>query len=158
MSQHINAAQLIHWLHAMSKTTSRPQQLPHRANHGSVSAPLGLKIWCLCTGVMPRLVLPNAGCAIITASRVAARRRHLAGCQTHWGPPSNSSHQNKGSVRNTDSCNISPGTGSQTISQNTCREIFLSLTILFGGYCLQSCCCWSNVRKQFSSVLLVRLI
>lgn len=47
--------------------------------------------------------------AIITASRVAARRRHLAGCQTRWGPPSRSSQRNKGSVTNTDSCNISPG-------------------------------------------------
>lgn len=65
--------------------------------------------------------------AIITASRVAARRRHLAGCQTHWGPPSNSSRQNKGSVRNTDSCNISPGPGSHSINQNRRREIFFSL-------------------------------
>lgn len=97
--------------------------------------------------VMPGPVLPNAGCAIITASRVAARRRHLAGCQTHWGPPSNSSHQNKGSVRSADSCNISPGTGSHTISQNTCREIFLLFNNTFWGYCLQSCCCWSNVKE-----------
>lgn len=66
--------------------------------------------------------------AIITASRVAARRRHLAGCQTHWSPPSNSSDQNKGSVRNTDSCNISPGPGSHSISQNTDGEkYFFSL-------------------------------
>lgn len=53
--------------------------------------------------------------AIITVFRLAARRRHLAGCQTRWGPPSNSSRQNKGSVRNTDSCNISPGPGSHSI-------------------------------------------
>lgn len=66
--------------------------------------------------------------AIIAASRVAARRRHLAGCQTRWGPPSNSSDQNKGSVRNTDSCNISPGPGSHSISQNTdAEEYFFSL-------------------------------
>lgn len=53
--------------------------------------------------------------AIIAVFRVAARRRHLAGCQTRWGPPSNSSRQNKGSVRNTGSCNISPGPGSHPI-------------------------------------------
>lgn len=55
---------------------------------------------------------------------MAARRRHLAGCQTRWGPPSNSSDQNKGSVKNTDSCNISPGPGSHSISQNTDAEIY----------------------------------
>lgn len=66
--------------------------------------------------------------AIITASKVAARRRHLAGCQTRWSPPSNSSDRNKGSVRNTDSCNISPGPGSHSISQNTDAEkYFFSL-------------------------------
>lgn len=64
--------------------------------------------------------------AIITASRVAARRRHLAGCQTRWSPPSNSSDQNKGSVRNPDSCNISPGPGSHSISQNTDAEKYFS--------------------------------
>lgn len=94
-------------------------------------------------------------CAIITVSRVAARRRHLAGCQTRWSPPSNSSDQNKGSVRNTDSCNISPGPGSHSISQNTDGgKYFLSLAPhkniyeYFGGYCTQGCCyCLDDMEK-----------
>lgn len=94
--------------------------------------------------------------AIITASRVAARRRHLAGCQTRWSPPSNSSVQNKGSVRNTDSCNISPGPGSHSISQNTDAEkYFFSLPpsyeyifIFLGVISYTVCClCRANVEK-----------
>lgn len=128
-------AQHIHSLDAMTKIPTGHRQRSHRANNGSVSAPLGLKIQCLCTGVMLKLVLPNHRRAIITASKVAARRRHLAGCQTRWSPPSNSSDQNKGSVRNTDSCNISPGPGSHSISQNTDTEkYFFSLAPPHSGY------------------------
>ena len=72
-------------------------------------------------------------CAIITVSRVAARRRHLAGCQTGWGPPSTSSRQKKGSVREADSCNISPGPGSHSIRTSRLHHTKQH----FGGYCPQ---------------------
>lgn len=96
--------------------------------------------------------------AIITASIVAVRRRHLAGCQTHWSPPSNSSNQNKGSVRNTDSCNISLGPWKPFHQpKHRGREIFLffsphtpcmNIYEYFGGYCIPSCCqCWVNAER-----------
>lgn len=96
--------------------------------------------------------------AIITASIVAVRRRHLAGCQNHWSPPSNSSNQNKGSVRNTDSCNISLGPWKPFHQpKHRGREIFLffsphtpcmNIYEYFGGYCIPSCCqCWVNAER-----------
>lgn len=109
--------------------------------------------------------------AIITASRVAARRRHLAGCQTHWSPPSNSSDQNKGSVRNTDSCNISPGPGSHSISQNTDGEkyffsllsplpptwIYMNIFGLLPTLLFSLCVMWRKFGKQFSFMLPLRM-
>lgn len=71
-----------------------------------------------------RLYGPNTGVPLALLPP-ASRRRHLARCQTRWSPPSNSGDQNKGSVRNTDSCNISPGPGSHSISQNTDAEEYV---------------------------------
>lgn len=93
--------------------------------------------------------------AIITVSRVAARRRRLAGCQTRWGPPSDGSRQNKGSVRSADSCNISPGPGSRSFSQNRARETppptFSHIHQHFGGCCPLSCD--NNCTRMSSFVL-----
>lgn len=106
--------------------------------------------------------------AIITVSRVAARRRHLAGCQTRWGPPSNSGRQNKGSVRNTDSCNISPGPGSHSISPLPTAPASATYINLLGvidhtvvvtaGAAWGKCCLWapSQDNKHTTVVFVLR--
>lgn len=127
--------QHIHWQQSLAKITTGHQQWPHRANNAS----------SLCTPWLKNIMSGYRGdadaCvakhrrAIITASRVAVRRRHLAGCQTRWSPPSNSSDQNKGSVTNTDSCNISPGPWKPFHQpQHRHIEIFLLLTPLIWIY------------------------
>lgn len=154
-----HTAQNIHWLRAMTITTSGHWQQPHRANNGSISAPPWLKdIMSVHRGEAEACVAKRQH-AIITASRVAVRRWHLAGCQTHWSSPSNSNDQNKGSVTNTDSCNISPGPGSRSISQNTDTEkYFFSHIWIFWGYHTIVVFVGLNVEKaKKSNFLLCRL-
>lgn len=102
------------------------------ANNGSVSAPRRLKnmmsvrragvgwdgVWWWWWGGQCWGSCCQRRCAIITTSRVAARRRHLAGCQNQRGPSSRRGRQNKASVTNIGSRNISPGPPAAVHSTN----------------------------------------